>query len=153
VSGLSDVAQITAGTLHACALVKTSGQVLCWGFNNFRELGNGSNGAKAKPTPVAIPGIFSSKPLNGASFIATNDRRTCAVLAADGSAFCWGGDDSKASEPKRVDGLSGARAIALGRDHACALGARDVSCWGGNDNGQLGDGTRERHDTPKPIVP
>jgi alpha-tubulin suppressor-like RCC1 family protein len=55
-----------------------------------------------------------------------------------------------------VVGLSKVNEIAVGFDHACALDqGGTVWCWGGNSNGQLGDGTvgdpRPRADTPAQI--
>jgi alpha-tubulin suppressor-like RCC1 family protein len=47
-------------------------------------------------------------------------------------------------------------ALAAGTDHACALRvAGGVSCWGRNDEGQLGDGTRTPRslDVPVPELP
>jgi alpha-tubulin suppressor-like RCC1 family protein len=71
---------------------------------------------------------------------------TC-VLLADGSVRCWGessegrlGDGvartgtSRAVEPK---GLRGATALALGGRHTCALRAKELWCWGANDEGQV----------------
>jgi alpha-tubulin suppressor-like RCC1 family protein len=37
-----------------------------------------------------------------------------------------------------VEGVSGARLIAAGLDHACAVTERGVLCWGSNFYGQLG---------------
>ena len=39
--------------------------------------------------------------------------------------------------------------VAAGGRHSCALDARGAaSCWGANDQGQLGDGTRDDHTSP-----
>jgi alpha-tubulin suppressor-like RCC1 family protein len=41
------------------------------------------------------------------------------------------------------------RTVALGGTHSCTLAADGAaSCWGGNDSGQLGDGTASRRATP-----
>jgi alpha-tubulin suppressor-like RCC1 family protein len=72
---------------------------------------------------------------------------------------CWGeGGDGELgngtfdddSPPVKVTGLSGVTAIAAGDDHTCAVGAGSgsgsgsgspgVSCWGVDDDGELGDG-------------
>ena len=38
--------------------------------------------------------------------------------------------------------------ISAGRGHSCALNDGRASCWGSNDQGQLGDGTSDMHATP-----
>jgi len=52
-----------------------------------------------------------------------------------------------------VPGLTGVQQIAANSDHTCAVtGAGDVWCWGGNTNGQLGDGTTTPHATPMRVA-
>lgn len=84
------------------------------------------------------------------------------VAGADGGVRCAGsnqhgelGDGSK--QPRRafasVAGLGGrAKGVAVGMDHACAL-LEDgtVWCWGGNDRGQVGDGTKEDRLAPERV--
>lgn len=51
VSGVSGATAITAGGNFGCALTQ-SGQVLCWGFNSFDQLGNGTSVNSLTAVPV-----------------------------------------------------------------------------------------------------
>jgi alpha-tubulin suppressor-like RCC1 family protein len=52
-----------------------------------------------------------------------------------------------------LDKLSNIRKVAAGERHACALDAEGaVWCWGENDYGQLGDGTRTSHVVPARVA-
>jgi alpha-tubulin suppressor-like RCC1 family protein len=76
---------------------------------------------------------------------------------------CWGdntlgqlGNGTTSATPVvervTVGGLTGAVQIALGEWHTCALMAdQTVRCWGGNAEGQLGDGTVEARATPTQV--
>lgn len=85
------------------------------------------------------------------SQLALGHSHTCVVTAA-GGAKCWGsnadgqlGNGSQVNSPVPVDviGLnSGVTSIAAGYRHSCAVTtAGAVKCWGGNPNGQLGNGS------------
>ncbi len=149
VSGLaSGAAAISAGRDHTCALT-TSGGVKCWGDNAYGQLGDGST--TDRHTPVNVSGLTG-----GVSAIATGYFHTCARLTS-GGVKCWGynaygelGDNTvtNRSTPVDVSGLTaGVSAVSPGEYHTCALlTAGGIRCWGRNDQGQLGDGTRtERH--------
>ncbi|MDH3272233.1 MAG: Ig-like domain-containing protein [Gemmatimonadota bacterium] len=63
-----------------------------------------------------------------------------------GSLTCRGANDLGQSAPA---GSLGFVALAAGASHTCALGANGVaSCWGANDAGQLGDGSRNARSAP-----
>jgi alpha-tubulin suppressor-like RCC1 family protein len=138
------VSAVAAGGRHTCALL-TTGAVSCWGYNEYGQLGDGTT--SDSPTPVAVAGLGS-----GVRAITTGGNFSCA-LKTDGGVSCWGlnaagqlGDGTYAdsrSSPVEVVGLpSGVTAIAAGFYHICAI-TKDggVTCWGGNDSGQLGIGT------------
>lgn len=87
---------------------------------------------------------------------------TC-VVSSTGVVKCWGsnregqlGDGSTQAfknTPVTVANLSGAKQITMGYNHACAItqtGA--VSCWGDNNNGQLGDGTQTKRTQATAVV-
>jgi hypothetical protein len=129
VVGLANgVRAIAAASVHSCALTG-SGGVKCWG----RGYGL---------TPVDVPGLTS-----GAVELSPN----CAVTAGHG-VKCWsGGAGLHASD---VPGLErGVATVATGGDHSCALTAKGrVLCWGINDHGQLGDGTKRDRAAPVNVV-
>jgi alpha-tubulin suppressor-like RCC1 family protein len=112
-------------------------------------------------TPKCPVGVTSSDtgdcaaPVTG---LAAGNGDICA-LRDDGTVSCWGyngegelGEDtdaSFASKPGVVRGLSDAVAIAAQEDHTCAIHkGGTVSCWGSNDNGELGDGTMTDRKVP-----
>lgn len=144
VAGLSSgVVALTAGAEHSCALLQ-SGGVKCWGANLVGQLGDGSQLNRA--TPVDVLGLSS-----GVIALDAGGAHSCAVTDA-GGVQCWGanndgqlGDGSGVNQlqPVAVTGLPGAiTTIAAGIAHSCGLTtANGVTCWGGNETGQLGDGT------------
>ena len=86
---------------------------------------------------------------------------TCAVIAT-GAVECVGGNTygqlgngttAASLVPVVVSGLSvGARTIAAGYNHSCAINASgSVSCWGLNTSGQIGNGTVTNSATPVPV--
>lgn len=153
---LAGVTAISAGGgRHTCTLA--SGKPHCWGANEKGQLGT---------DPVATPSRSVAAPiaLDGVASIAVADGITC-VVTTSGEAMCWGadelgqlGDGDVVSKPTpvKVKGpgglgvLNGVVAIAPGVRHVCAL-RTDASawCWGKNDRGQLGDGTKV--DSPYPV--
>jgi alpha-tubulin suppressor-like RCC1 family protein len=145
---------VAAGRVHTCA-VTTGGRIECWGWNEYGRLGDGTTTTRLRP--VEVVGHQSS-----VRAIAMGWRHTCA-LTDEGAAACWGWNESGQlgdgtttwhSTPTPVTGLdSGVRMITAGYRHTCALmNGGAVECWGGNDYGQLGDGTTVERWTPS-VVP
>ena len=158
VEGLtSGVVSVSTGSYYTCALT-TGGGAKCWGANWNGQLGDGS--ASNRSTPVNVTGLTSG--VAAISGTHGSGAHTCALTEA-GQARCWGrnwegqlGDGSTyAYTPTAVDvtGLPGpALAISLGMWQTCALTLdTGVSCWGGNFNGQLGDGTVVERHTPTAV--
>ena len=158
VSGLeSGVTQISAGgdLSHSCAVV--NGGAMCWGANNYGQLGDGS--MTQRLTPVQVSGLES-----GVTQISVggeiSNTHTCAVV--NGGAWCWGanavgqlGDGSTTQRltPVQVSGLeSGVTQIEAGFGHSCAVVNGGAWCWGANGVGQLGDGTTTNSRVPVRVV-
>jgi alpha-tubulin suppressor-like RCC1 family protein len=141
--------QLAAGGSHSCALL-IDGSAFCWGNNANGQLGDSSRTAHGEPTRVATAQRFVS--------IAAGRNHTCAVTP-DNAAYCWGANSAgqagigSVSEsvmaPQRVETQAALRTIAAGLNHTCALtNGGTAYCWGANNSGQLGDGTKNRHSRP-----
>ena len=158
VIGMSDTASVAAGDSHTCAL-KSSGSVWCWGSNVSGQLGDDTSGPEAgKMTPVEVMG------LEDVAAIATGQHHCCAAKA-DGYVWCWGynadgqlGDGSSGPAsfktiPVQVKDLQGAKAVAAGHSHVCAIIEEgSVWCWGDNGLGQLGNGSTKDSTNPVQVA-
>ncbi|TAN58041.1 prepilin-type N-terminal cleavage/methylation domain-containing protein, partial [Patescibacteria group bacterium] len=76
------VKEITGGGLHTCAL-KTDGSVVCWGINNYGQIGDNSTTNRLVPTQVSGLTAGTVKEITAGYY------HTCA-LKTDGSMVCWG---------------------------------------------------------------
>ncbi|RYE42381.1 MAG: IPTL-CTERM sorting domain-containing protein [Hyphomicrobiales bacterium] len=154
VSGLgSGVVALAADSNHTCA-VTSSGSVMCWGRNDNRQLGDGSTANRA--FPVQVSGLGGN-----VVSVTAGQGHSCALTDA-GAVQCWGwnafgqlgnGTTAEQLTPVPVLGLdSGVVALTAGDIHTCALtSAGAAQCWGGNNFGQLGDGTGSRRSAPVPV--
>src|SRR5437588_790362 len=144
------ISTVSAGAYHNCGLT-SGGGVLCWGYNTWGTLGDGTH--IDSPTPAGVSGLGT-----GVVAVSGGLEQTCA-LTSSGGVKCWGGNGhgqvgpnqgSNSTTPVDVSGLGGeVVAIGAGRDHTCAVtSSGGVKCWGRNDTGQLGDGTTALRYTP-----
>lgn len=139
---------LAVGRLFACAIDTES--AFCWGTGTDGTLGNGASVDASAPVPVSL-----ARPTIG---IAAGDLHACA-LARDQTVWCWGRNDrgqlgvptvvSSTNTPREVVGLPPVTALVAGGAGTCALTTLGERwCWGANDAGQLGDGTRDDHAMP-----
>ncbi len=153
---LAGARQISAGDLHTCAIGNDGAEYLrCWGSGQSAE--RGTIMGASSPFAVSVPRLIGTvAEVRGGRFF------TC-YRTTDGRVGCFGTDrtgalgdgDSQlhhgncspstvfpvdcAETSVAVVGITTATATSAGGNHACAIvGARAVSCWGGNDQGQLG---------------
>ncbi len=149
----SNVTSLTAGSFNNCATF-ANGDLYCWGRGDFGQLGLNSKNNQPTPQKVTLP----KKALQ----VAAGDLHACALLD-DATVVCWGhnfsgqiGDGSAMNDkltPTAVMGLSGVASIGLGDSHSCAvLQNGSVSCWGLNNNGQLGNGQTVDSNVPVAVM-
>jgi len=156
VYGLSgNVVMIDSSYGHSCAVLST-GEVKCWGINDFGQLGDGST--TDSDIPVSVSGI------SNAVKVAVGYYHSCALLNT-GGLKCWGsnsdgqvGDgtwDVSFSTPVDVSGLSsGVSAVTAGVYHTCALTTSGgVKCWGDGTGGsnRLGNGEDLDYNAPDDV--
>ena len=142
---------VSNGSDRACA-ASVAGNVYCWRYGQ---------------SPAAATRIGY---LTDVVEVSVGNANTC-VLHRDGGVSCWGrneagevgdGTTTPRQRPERVAGISDAVAVGVSKGsdnitaHACALRADGSAlCWGGNETGQLGDGTNQNRLVPtraEPIV-
>lgn len=144
VDGLGPVQDVALNGLGGCALLPT-GQIRCWGRNQFGEVGSGTASTQPVLTPTPVAGLV-------AKGIAAVSEAHCAHLQDD-SVRCWGHNfegflhvaDGSTSvlQPSLLTGLPNGRTkIYGGFFHLCAnMQDGSLQCWGSNSSGQLGLGT------------
>ncbi len=160
VSGLTGAVAISAGLNHGLALLE-NGTVKAWGCNEHGQLGNGSTTASDVPVTVSS--------LSGATAISAGGDFSLALLES-GKVASWGwniegqlGDGNEegpetcgaspcSTVPVEVSGLSTAKAISAGEEHALALLENGtVEAWGEGSEGRLGTGNEESSYVPVPV--
>ena len=140
---ITDAVAISVADYHSCVVRRQDNlSVWCWGWNGSGQHGDGSRSHNY--AAVKMLGISNARS------VAVGYAHTC-VLLQDGFVKCLGynakgqlGDGSYVEDSttaSQVVGVTNATNIASGYWHACALlGDGNVTCWGNNANGQLGNG-------------
>lgn len=132
----SGVYSVAAGWKHSLALTD-QGEVLAWGRNNYGQLGDGTKLDRRIPVKVLSRNVVAI----GAGW------HHSVALTCNGEVYIWGftAIDKVGMQGVIVPGLmitAGISAIAVGGVHNLALAENNtLIAWGGNDNGQLGDGS------------
>ena len=149
--GNDKVKVLSAGLAHACAVTE-SGDGMCWGRNDAKQVAPGDVAAILNPQGVAMGAGQSFKS------IAAGSHHSCGVIST-GDVWCWGNNDKYQvgqsttgthSTPKPVSSQVKFESVIAGADFTCAVAASgpgvrqgDAYCWGGNGNGQLGSGAAD----------
>jgi hypothetical protein len=130
--GAGYVVEVAAGHRHTCAR-REAGEVLCWGDNEWGQLGDGTRERRLVPTPVL--GLSDVVGSGGVSAIAAGYAHTCAIRN-DRSVVCWGsyeerGDGTRAGSlvPTPVIGVTNAGGIFSAGHETCADQVGTVVCW------------------------
>jgi alpha-tubulin suppressor-like RCC1 family protein len=149
--------QVRAGATTTCG-VTTSDTAYCWGADRYGQVGDGRSGyAARRVTPTAVLGglLFSSVVPGGV--------HTCGVTTQH-RAYCWGdnafgelGDGTTTTRLTPVAVVGGLNfkygGVSTGYFHTCGVTTGGQAyCWGANDGGELGDGTKTNRSRPVAVV-
>ena len=138
------------------------GEAYCWGANAFGQVGDGTTERRNVPTRVVnLP--YAGQMVVGAQHV-------CAI-AGQAAAYCWGaggtlgnGSAGGSLTPVLVTGGHFFSALTAGARHTCGRTDNSdqeldpdpveevVLCWGRNESGQLGDGTRTDRSAPVRVL-
>ncbi|MBZ0214239.1 MAG: hypothetical protein K8H99_10605, partial [Nitrospirae bacterium] len=153
VQGLTTAVQISAGGQHNLVLLD-DGTVWAWGSNWEGQLGDDTN--LNRNVPIQVDG------LNDVVYVAATGRSSFAITS-DGSLWAWGANDEgmlglgSGSEairhPTKVATITGVTKLAGTWFHTIALrNDGTVWSWGGNWQGQLGDGSLSFAPYPRQVL-
>ena len=144
----ADVISVSMAGTETC-ITTADGRIYCWDFrattaSEMTRIGNVADAVK----------------------VSVGDGTAC-VLHDDGTVSCWGrngvgqvgdGTTTRRADPVQVAGITDAVDISVSSGsadvgpHVCAVHQNSsVSCWGGNNLGQVGDGTRTDRSTPERV--
>jgi alpha-tubulin suppressor-like RCC1 family protein len=135
--------------------VTTDHRAYCWGLNEHGQLGDGTTTTRLRPVAVAGGQLFSGVSPAGA--------HTCGVTTVK-KAYCWGwnlyGQLGNGTFTQRLSPIAVAGGLlfssvggGVASLHTCGVTtSRAAYCWGGNFDGQLGDGTTTHHPVPVAVV-
>jgi PKD repeat protein len=129
--------RISAGLEHSCGVTPT-GELWCWGRNQWGRLGLGTVDNVPHPQPTQVPGL---PPI---ASVSAGLEYTCA-LDVTGQAWCWGraddgqlgegtvGDNVQRSSPVRVLGALTFAQLSAGSERTCGVTGPGLAyCWGYN---------------------
>jgi alpha-tubulin suppressor-like RCC1 family protein len=134
--------KISAGANH-CLALKTDGTLWAWGNNFHGVLGNGTNSDYSSPIQIGTDTNWSAISASYHSM----------ALKTDGTLWIWGfnyngelGDGTNIEKNTPMQVITGSNdtwiAISAGGTHSVAIKTNGTLwTWGGNDLGQLGNGT------------
>jgi alpha-tubulin suppressor-like RCC1 family protein len=165
---------IDVGGSHTCGIT-LSNQVKCWGPNDYGQLGTAETGqCDIGPNCASIP--VAAQSTEKFSNVAVGRFHTCAVTTG-GQVYCWGDNEdgelgaaslTSGGCPAFGSGSSLCSMVPLkvglpqeemftkvvaGLDHTCALARSGrLYCWGGNNLGQIGDGSTTDRSAPVMVM-
>jgi len=171
---LSNVKSVSANSSNPSFMsaITEEGDLYCWGDNGYGQVGNGTK--KDQLVPVKVLTDVKSVSYSYTPHFYNSSVGPLSVLAIteEGDLYCWGDNDSgqigngtKEVQLTPVKALSGVKSVSVfsyndgdydGYSWSISISAiteeGDLYCWGDNDSGQIGSGTKEEQLTPLKVL-
>lgn len=135
--------QVAVSSEHSCALL-ADGTLWCWGSGEDYRTGQETTDDVNFPVQVGEDSDWE--------YVAAGYDATCGIRS--GELYCWGtawSGSSQVSGPslERIGNSSDWESVSVGMAHRCGIRTgSELWCWGNNDVGQLGDGSKMSSPTP-----
>ncbi|KAH9256345.1 hypothetical protein BASA81_005566 [Batrachochytrium salamandrivorans] len=142
---VTNASDVSAGWFHSC-LIDHDSKVKCVGYNDNRQLGDGTDTASYVLVPTL--GLDSDIEEVYCGFLSS-----CAITTS-GKAQCWGYFDPVTRySPVNITLPGGIQSVSLGYFHACLveIGGK-LYCMGSNEYGQLGMENTTTQEAPIQVV-
>lgn len=163
-------ARASAGGAHSGVIQNK--KIYAWGRNNKGQVGTGAITRLGDDSAMAVhpisPTLVSAPSQDGqeTQFLSLAfNQNASSALDINGAVWSWGDgnsgqlglgiagdgiiDETDQTRPQKISGLTDIVAISRGLDYCLALKSDgSVLAFGGNANGQLGDGSDQNQDSP-----
>ncbi len=163
---------VSAGRNAQCGIALITNNLYCWGDNTDEQLGSASviqNGEKYSAIPLQVNPVGIT---NSVWFSVGMGKRHACAIALDKSLWCWGntingaiGDRAvydplvatvvaplQVNTPENINAgiITRWKLISVHDNMSCAIKVDNTLwCWGANNNGETGSGTKEL--SPEPV--
>ena len=134
---------------NTCMAIMSNGDLYCWGYNYWGEVGNGTTTDQLVPVKILekVDSVFF-------------ENETSAAITDNGDLYCWGynslgnvgnGTTDKQLTPVKV--LENVFSVSLTDYNSAAITNNgDLYRWGHNHYGQVGNGTTDKQLTPVKVL-
>ena len=149
-----DSYQSVVSSYPCVSAITEAGDLYCWGYNAYGQVGNGTTESQLTPYHVLSGEKVKSVTCSSSHF------PCILVITEAGDLYCWGdnyfgqvGNGKTENQLTPYYVLSGVKLVTSFDSCTSAITETgDLYCWGHNGGGQIGNGTTENQLTPVKVL-